>query len=104
MSNCEALQCYGYDYDYDHKSYWQVGTMKRVMEFFELPFHKISRDLMKKIKNKGRKNEVWPKTIQMLDKFFLPYNKRLASLLGDEKWLFIRETNPQTESIGMGLR
>ncbi|XP_067931262.1 uncharacterized protein [Watersipora subatra] len=40
--------------------------------------------------NKGKKNPVWRSTLEMLDNFFAPYNRRLSELLGDEKWLFTK--------------
>ena len=62
------------------------------MDFFELPFQETSGKLANHVQNTGKKNKVLPETIKMLDQFFQPYNERLASLFGDKKWLFIRET------------
>ncbi|XP_067931515.1 uncharacterized protein [Watersipora subatra] len=36
----------------------------------------------------GKKNPVWISTLKLLDDFFMPYNRRLATLLGNDKWLF----------------
>ncbi|XP_067930546.1 carbohydrate sulfotransferase 15-like [Watersipora subatra] len=36
----------------------------------------------------GKKNPVWISTLKLLDDFFMPYNQRLATLLGNDKWLF----------------
>ena len=63
------------------------------MKFFNVPFEASSTSLVKEVTNKGKKNDVWPQTVKLLDDFFQPYNERLASLLGDKKWLFERD-NP----------
>ena len=72
---------------------FQVGTIKSVMRFFDVKFNESTAVLAKRVKNKGKKNEVSAKTLKMLNDFFHPYNQRLASLLGDKKWLFEIERN-----------
>ena len=34
-----------------------------------------------------------PETRRILDEFYAPFNKRLAKILGDEKWLWSDITN-----------
>lgn len=70
---------------------YQVGTLNTIMDFFglELPAEVLEVDT-KNITNKGSKNDVWPETVAMLDEFYEPYNKRLANLLHDGKWLYKR--------------
>lgn len=42
-----------------------------------------------KIMNKGEKKKlVLNETIALLNEFYKPHNQALASLLGDDKWLF----------------
>lgn len=65
------------------------------MEFFDVKFNESTAKLAQKVRNKGKKNEVSPKTLKMLDDFFQPYNQRLASLLGDDKWLFVTNRNQE---------
>ena len=43
----------------------------------------------KKQRNAGKKQDVSPETLKLLDEFYKPYNERLAALLGDNKWLYI---------------
>ena len=74
---------------------FQVGTMRKVMNFFGLKFQSPPEDVEAELKNVGKKNEVWPKTLKLLDDFFDPYNRRLASLLNDDKWLF-----PTNRAVG----
>lgn len=75
----------------DTSSFSQVATINQVMNYFGLQFQKSSKYLAQEVRNTGIKNEVWPKTLKLLDDFFKPYNIRLASLLKDDKWLFIRD-------------
>jgi len=51
----------------------------------------ILKRLDEAVENKGVKNTVWTSTLTHLDEFFRPYNRRLAQLLGDEKWLFRKQ-------------
>ena len=60
------------------------------MKFFDIRFENIPASLAGRVVNKGIKNPVNNETINILDEFFSPYNKRLAALLGDDKWLFNR--------------
>ena len=62
------------------------------MDHFGLPF-KRTAGLAKEadnVLNRGNKNPVSDKVIQALDDFFMPYNKRLAKLLNDDKFLYKR--------------
>ena len=62
------------------------------MDHFGLPFKRTS-GLAKEadnVLNRGNKNPVSDKVIQALDDFFMPYNKRLAKLLNDDKFLYKR--------------
>ena len=61
------------------------------MRFFSLPFNS-SRELEKTMAtvDKKRMKAVKFDTIQELDNFFRPFNRRLAKLLGSPKWLFQR--------------
>jgi len=68
----------------------EIGHVEKITRHFQIPMRK-NAGLDKHIYNKGRKNAVWPETIAMLDKLFMPYNKRLAVFLGDNKWLYNRE-------------
>jgi len=44
-----------------------------------------------KERNAGTKSSVLSETINLLDDFYAPFNKRLAMLLNDRKWLFERK-------------
>ena len=35
---------------------------------------------------------MWPQTRQLLDDFYRPYNEKLATLLGDDRFKFNRQT------------
>jgi len=66
--------------------------MNEVSQFFNFSISKVTiEDKSKKKSNVGNKNSVFKSTLQLLDNFFKPYNKRLADLLGDEKWLFTKD-------------
>lgn len=55
-------------------------------QFFKLNIgNKTLEEKSKKRANIGHKNPVFKSTLELLDDFFKPYNKRLAALLGDEK-------------------
>jgi len=57
-----------------------------VSQFFKLNIgNKTLEEKSKKRANIGHKNPVFKSTLELLDDFFKPYNKRLAALLGDEK-------------------
>ncbi|XP_067930642.1 uncharacterized protein [Watersipora subatra] len=61
-----------------------------VKDFFgvDVPDGQYERKNHQQVLNRGRKKAVWKSTLEMLDNFFAPYNRRLAELLRDEKWLF----------------
>ena len=40
--------------------------------------------------NKGKKNPVAADVVKALDDFFMPYNRRLANLLNDDTFLYLR--------------
>lgn len=61
------------------------------MKHFKLPFEKFDRrEDVKVVLNKGLKNTVSDSVIRALDDFYSPYNQRLANLLSDNKYLFVR--------------
>ena len=64
--------------------------MKEVMRVFGIAYPQDrSKDaLAKSVRNKGKKNPVSQKVHKALDNFFEPYNRRLADLLNDDKWLW----------------
>ena len=62
------------------------------MKHFRLPFQMTHNTQIdgQAVLNKGKKNAVSEFVIRELDDFFDPFNKRLARLLGDEKFIFTR--------------
>ncbi|XP_067946781.1 carbohydrate sulfotransferase 15-like [Watersipora subatra] len=66
--------------------------IRKIMEeFYELPFREDARNDNPKVRNPGKKSSIWPSTLKLLDRFYEPYNKELAELLGDQKWLFQKD-------------
>lgn len=47
-------------------------------------------DSAKKQRNTGNKSEVLPDTVKLLDDFYRPYNRKMARLMKDDKWLYER--------------
>ena len=46
--------------------------------------------LANSIRNKGYSTKpVWDKTRELLNDFYRPFNRELAKLLGDDKWLWL---------------
>ena len=71
----------------------QEEVMKGVMDVFGIEFEKDDKisDVNKaNVVNKGKKNPVSEKVIKALDNFYAPYNQRLAKLLNDDKFLWVR--------------
>ena len=66
--------------------------------FFVEPNPSNLQDILKmKIKNPRREGDVkfgnmFPETRHLLETFYAPYNRQLALLLGDERWLW--DTSP----------
>ena len=63
------------------------------MDVFGIEFEKDDKisDVNKaNVVNKGKKNPVSSKVIKALDNFYAPYNQRLAKLLNDDKFLWVR--------------
>ena len=62
------------------------------MKHFRLPFQMTHNTRIEDqaVLNKGKKSAVSEFVIRELDDFFDPFNKRLARLLGDEKFIFTR--------------
>jgi len=67
----------------------QMEIVKMMTKKFNITYQEEMFEVTNKsIENVGTKNPIWRSTLEMLDEFFLPYNQRLAQLLGDDKWLF----------------
>ena len=66
--------------------------MSKVMEAFGIEYHpdKYLKAQAENILNKGKKNPVANDVMKALDDFFMPYNRRLAKLLNDDKFLYLR--------------
>ena len=73
----------------------QLDTLQNgIYPFLGLP--KITGPALTPLKNliskytgsnkSGKKFKAFPKTIEMLNEFYSPYNKRLGELLGDNNW------------------
>ena len=65
--------------------------MREVMGVFgiEYPKEGKNKDMMaRNVINRGKKNPVSARVHKALDSFFEPYNKRLAKLLNNDKWLW----------------
>lgn len=63
-----------------------------MMRFFGVDFETSTstEKMSKEVMNKGKKNPLSDKTIRALDDFYRPYNKRLAELLNDKRYLYLR--------------
>ncbi|XP_054751238.2 carbohydrate sulfotransferase 15-like [Lytechinus pictus] len=72
----------------------QAELYRKVMEFLDLrqltqsQFGEIMDRETKHITEKNHE-DAWPETVSLLDSFFHPYNKELAKLMGDDKFLYL---------------
>lgn len=66
--------------------------MMRVMRHFGIEYHHSAflDEQADKVENKGKKNPISSRVLKALDDFYMPYNKRLAKLLNDDKFLYLR--------------
>lgn len=67
--------------------------LKRVLDYMDVPSEKrrIKRDESDQVRNKASYvKPVLQKTKDILDHFYEPFNQKLAELLNDEKWLYLR--------------
>ncbi|XP_067950807.1 uncharacterized protein [Watersipora subatra] len=78
----------------DEYSKNNVKSARQLNQFFGLTLpEKIINSLSSKNRqNVGSKNPVWASTRRLLDEFYAPYNRELAHLLDDDKWLFKTDT------------
>lgn len=66
--------------------------MKKVLEAFGIDYHvnPYLNNQAGNVLNKGKKKPVADRVIKAMDDFFMPYNRRLAKLLHDDKFLYLR--------------
>lgn len=73
---------------------YAVHPEKVVPEMLKFVKQDMPEDLglARQVKNQGvKKKPVNQETVDLLDKFFQPFNDDLAQLLSDDKWKYIRD-------------